>query len=189
MDLASHSSLKEFFHEALDSALRNQGLAASDHTSFYLVNLLSGFATATVDDQPLALALCEATFASPEERARQLRQVGDRSLYVSGFFSDSLNRRLVDVAYYIRVGGSAYRQLAAMPAPRGAAPPAREVFRELAHDFGRFVDVLAEVSEWAALHSERGVLQLYERWLRTGATWIERRLRERGMLPAPPEVQ
>ena len=186
MDFSSQDSLQGYFHEALCSAMRNQGLASSSHTEFYLVNLLSGFATATLDDQPLALQLAEATFASPAERAQKLREVGDRSLYVSGFFADSLSRKCIDVGYYIRLGGGAYGQLALMPR---APAPSPDVFRELARNFGRFVDVLAEVSEFGAVSSDKGVLQLYERWLRTGAGWIERRLRARGMLPGSGEVQ
>lgn len=186
MDFAPHSSLTEFFHEAVTAAARNQGLRPSEHTEFYLVNLLAGFARTPVDHEPLALQMAEATFASSEERAQKLREVGDRSLYVSGFFSDSLNRRLVDVEYYIRMGGNAYGQLALMPVSRA---PRGDVFRELARDFSRFVDVLSEVSEWSALASDHGMLQLYERWRRTGADWMERRLRAMGMLPVSRELQ
>ena len=193
MDLAARS-LNEFFHEAVTGAIRNQGVDSSEHAEFYLVNLLSAFATcAHLDDQPLGLQLAEARLAAPEERARHLRQVGDRSLYVSGFFSDSLQRRLVDVDYYIRLGGTAYRQLADLPAARkGPGVSSAEVFRELGAKFAAFVDVLAEVSEWAAINSEansEALLQLYERWRKTGASWIERRLRARGMVTGRRDVQ
>jgi len=124
--------------------------------------------------------------APPEERARTLRDVGDRSLYVSGFFAESLQRRLVDVDYYIRIGGTAYRQLASMPARSG---PYGEVFLELAGKFPRFVDVLAEVSEGGAIATDAGVVQLYERWLRTGSEWIARKLRARGVLPNQGDLQ
>lgn len=191
MDLATARSLQEFFCEAVSTAMRNQGLSSSEHTEFYVVNLLSGFATtARFDDQPLALQLAEATLAAPEARVRHLREVADRSLYVSGFFSDSLQRRLVDVDYYIRIGGSAYRQLADLPAARrepGVSAP--EVFRELGAKFAAFVDVLAEVSEWGAVNSNAGVVQLYERWRKTGASWIERRLRARGVVTGNRDVQ
>jgi hypothetical protein len=33
------------------------------------------------------------------------------------------------------------------------------------------------------------VVQLYERWLKTGSEWIARRLRARGVLPVKSEVQ
>ncbi len=187
MDLTAQS-VSEFFHEALSSAIRNQGVDTSEMTEFYLVNLLCDYAKTPLDDTPLALKLTEAKTALPEERARQLRTVGDQSLYVSGFFSDSLRRRLVDVDYYIHLGGSAYLQLAHM-APRGTTAHFGEVYRELAGKFPRYVDVLAEISSGSAITSESGVVELYERWLRTRSEWLERKLRAQGVLPGKGDVQ
>lgn len=179
MDLKPTASLAEFFHEAVSSAIRNQGLATSEATEFYLVNLLAEYSKTTLGDEPLALRLGQAATATPEERARALREVGDHSLYVSGFFADSLARSLVDVEYYIQIGGSAYSQLARMPL-RGMPT---YVYRELSQGFARFVDVLAEVSEGSAIGGPSSLVALYERWLRTGSDWVARRLRARGMLP------
>jgi hypothetical protein len=52
----------------------------------------------------------------------------------------------------------------------------------LSDKFPRFVEVLAEVSESSSLGNSSGVVQLYERWRRTGAEWIARKLRARGMI-------
>ena len=90
-----------------------------------------------------------------------LRQVGDLSLFISGFFADSLNRRLVDIDYYIQLGESAYGSLARRDETFG------EVFNELSEKFPAFVDVLGEVSEQSALTSNTDVLRLYEKWVRT----------------------
>lgn len=186
MDLISHRSVSEFFRQAVASAIRNQGVDTTELTEFYLVDLLSTFARMTLDDgEPLGIRLAQATLAAPEERAKTLRGIGDQSLYVSGFFAESLHRSLVDVDYYIRIGGSAYRQLARMPSRREQA----EVYLELSGKFPRFVDVLAEVSEGGAVETAAGLVQLYERWLRTGSEWIARKLRARGVLPGGGEIQ
>lgn len=184
MDIGSHRTVQEFFHEALGAALRNQGIDSSEMTEFYLVNLLSDYAHMPLDDEPLALRLQSAATALPAERARQLREVGDRSLYVSGFFSDSLQRRLVDVDYYIQIGGSAYGQLARMGS--SLSGPFEPVYHELSGRFPDFVEVLSEVSKGSALTSDRGVVELYERWLKTGSEWIERKLRAQGVIPGKP---
>ena len=115
------------------------------------------------------------------ERAQKLREIGDQSLYISGFFADSLQRSLVDVDYYIKIGGSAYAQLARMKSGARQFEPA---YVELAGKFPRFVDVLAEVSAGSSLTSDRSVVELYERWLKTGSEWIERKLRARGVVIA-----
>ncbi len=179
MELSPHSTVHAFFHEAVTAALRNQGLDATALTEFYVVNLLAEFARTPLDDAPLAIRFNEAVFALPEERARHLREVGDQSLYVSGFFPDSLQRGLVDVDYYIRIGETAYGHLARM----GSAGTFGAVYRELAEKFARFVDVLAEVSSQAAVNNPRDVVALYERWLRTRSQWLERKLRAQGVLP------
>lgn len=186
MDLSAHQTVSEFFHEQLSSAMRNQGLDAAALTEFYLVNLLSEYAKSPLDDAPLALRLNEAQTALPEERARYLREIGDKSLYVSGFFAESLQRSLVDVDYYIQIGGSAYSQLARMNLIGQKFAP---VYDELAGKFPRFVDVLAEVSTGGTLTTEKGLIELYERWRKTGAEWIERKLRARGVLPNKGDVQ
>jgi hypothetical protein len=91
-----------------------------------------------------------------------LKAVGDSSLFISGFFSDSLNRRLVDIDYYIQLGVQAYGSLA-----RCGGETLSDVFDELAARFPVFVDVLGEISERTALTSNSDLLRLYEKWLRT----------------------
>ena len=175
------ASLDEFFHDALGRAIRNQGLDTATGVEAYLVHLLSAFTTTTPDDGPLGVKLASALTAAPEERIQALRDVGDTSLYLSGFFAESLSRRLVDVDYYISLGGSAYGQLARAYERKKAG--AAEVFDELGHRFGDYVEVLAEVSQTTSLGSASSVVNLYERWLRTGSEWAERRLRKSGVMP------
>jgi hypothetical protein len=181
MEIVALASVTEFFHEALASALRNQRVAADQEVEAYLVQLLSTYSTTTPDDAPLGVKLASAQTASPEDRMRALRDVGDTSLYMSGFFAESLSRRLVDVDYYISLGGSAYGQLARAYERR--QPSAGEVFDQLGHHFGAYVEVLAEVSQTTSMSSPSGVVQLYERWLKTGSEWAERQLRKSGVVP------
>ena len=175
MNLGMFRSLGEFFREHLGRALHGQRLQASAEIECYLVNLLSDYAHAPLDDEPLALRYGEARTAPPQERAQKLRQVGDQSLYTAGFFADSLERQLVDVNYYVTLGASAYRQLG----HRGQRPLG-DVFVELGERFDRYVEVLAEVAA-ATLHRDGDVVRLYERWLRTGSPTCERQLVARGV--------
>jgi hypothetical protein len=187
MEIKPQASIAEFFYDVVTAAIRNQGVATSEPTECYLVNLLATFTKSPPDDAPLGIRLASAAQASPDERIRELREIGDTSLYVSGFFSESLERRLVDVDYYITVGGTAYGQLA--QACRGRKDSIGEVYDELGQKFPQYVDVFAEISEQSALSSNLGVVQLYERWLRTGSAYIERRLRKRGLIPKKGDVQ
>ena len=173
-------SAVEYFKKLVDGALAHQRIAAGELTSFYVVNLLTGFLQrpAEEDDAPLAFRLAEALDAAGMRQRANLKQIGDLSLFISGFFADSLNRKLVDVDYYVSIGGTAYTALS-----RYETDAFSPVFAELADNFVRFVDVLSEVSERASLGSNGDLLRLYERWLRTGSRRSGQLLAERGVVP------
>jgi len=172
----------EYFRELVESAMHHQHLAARELTSYYVVNLLTGFVhldrSAAAEDEPLGVRLAKALQAAGVAQRNGLRQVGDLSLFISGFFADSLTRSLVDVDYYIQLGERAYGSLA-----RRRDPAFGDVFDELAGKFAAFVDVLGEVSERSALSSNSDVLRLYEKWMRTRSRRSGDLLVERGIVP------
>lgn len=178
--MVRHETPMEYFRELVHSAIEHQHVEAAEETAFYVVNLLSGFAcgNSIPDDEPLAIVLTRALAAGGSRQRTELRRVGDLSLFVSGFFSDSLNRKLVDVDYYAALGGYAYGSLSRVERDTVSA-----VFAELAEKFAAFVDVLNEVSERSALSSNADVLRLYEKWLRTGSRRDGDLLASRGIAP------
>jgi hypothetical protein len=170
----------EYFKELVESALARQGLVANELTSFYVVHLLTGFIDRRARDReetPLGIQLARALDGGAEQRA-SLKQIGDLSLFVSGFFADSLRRKLVDVDYYVSIGGVAYQALS-----RYETDTFSPVFAELAEKFVSFVDVLSDVSERSACASNMDLLRLYERWLKTGSPRSGQLLVERGVVP------
>jgi len=173
-------SASEYFKELVEGAFAHQRIAAGELTSFYVVNLLTGFLQrpAEEDETPLAFRLAEALEAAGMRQRSSLKQIGDISLFVSGFFADSLTRKLVDVDYYVSIGGTAYTALS-----RYETDTFSPVFAELAENFVRFVDVLSEVSERASCGSNADLLRLYERWLKTGSPRSGQLLAERGVVP------
>src|SRR3990170_3070025 len=175
-------SASEYFKELVESALAHQRITAGELTSFYVVNLLTGFLQRPADEDqaPLAFRLAEALDSAGMRQRASLKQIGDFSLFISGFFSDSLTRKLVDVDYYVSIGGTAYTALS-----RHETDAFSAVFAELAENFIRFVDVLSEVSERAACCSNADLLRLYERWLKTGSRRSGQLLAERGVVPNP----
>ncbi len=178
-------SAQEFFKDLVSDALAHRRLRIQEATEFYLVNLLAQylerealFGGKDVQPEPLALILKAALEGDREARWRNLKRLGDTSLFVSGFFGDSIARSLVDVEYYIAMGERAYDALSGEPrGPSGA----QELFGELAGRFPQFVDLFAEIAELSELRSNRGLLRLYERFLLTGSERVAQRLRERGV--------
>ena len=174
----------EYFKDLVTSALTRQHVHAAELTEYYLVNLLCQYvrldAASGAQDagEPLAVRLARALQSGGSEQRARLRSLGDFSLFMSGFFSDSFNRRLVDVDYYVSMGEYAYGSLS-----RREEAAFRDVFMELATKFVGFTDVLADISERTALTSHADLLRIYEKWLRTGSERDGQRLMERGLLP------
>ncbi len=191
--LIADGNIGAFFQESVAAALVRQQLEATDTTIVYLVNLLCSFTRTeglfedTPDGphlKPLALIYGEAAEARTAAiRYQALRRLGDVALFVAGVFSRSLQRRAVDVDYYVAMGGNAYGLLADSARLRAVSrvPPA--TWAELARRFVDFVDVLGEVAEQAQPTTDRDLMRLYEVWLRTGSRRAARNLRAAGIEP------
>jgi len=186
-------SLEEFFRNSVANAMHRQGISADDHTAYYVVNLLTLYARSEVLHEgseegrtlkPLALILAEAMDArTPEERNFALQRIGDISLFIAGFFGESLARRQVDVDYYVRMGGSAYGSLSEYIRGSVRGQVFTAVFAELASKFQDFVDVLNEVRDEARGSDDVDILRLYDIWLKTRSKRAERILRRLGIEP------
>jgi hypothetical protein len=186
-DLVIGQSAHEFFRELVSDVLSHRRLHVQEATEFYLVNLLASFldkerlyvadADGHVEAEPLAFILLRAAQADRHVRVAQLRRLGDTALFVSGFFADSLSRSLVDVDYYIAMGGRAYGTL--RETERGAG--LTDLYGELSDRFPTFVDLFAEIAELSELRSNRGLVRLYERFLHTRSERVAKLLEERGV--------
>jgi hypothetical protein len=184
MDVTLAASVDEYFHEVVTDALSAVDLDASEPAGWYLVGLLADFTRARLTDEPLGIKLAQPV-EDPGERVRNLKQVGDTSLYVAGFFAESLTRSLVDVDYYVGLGQNAYAQLARQ---LGTGKSISDVYEELAANFPQFVDVLGMVRKRvsiAELNQTTDISRLYEIWLRTRDAWIEKKLKAAGVLIEP----
>ncbi len=179
MSVIPHASVEAFFREVVVDALESEDVEATEHTEFYLVGLLGEFTRAAIPDEPMALKLVAAKTSTPSERFRVLKEVGDTTLYLTGFFAESFDRKVIDPDYYMGLGEAAYRELAS---DLGSSA-FQEVYTELAAKFPRFVDVLHHVRDNVSFASADPV-RLYEQWVRTKSDWVERRLRAMGLVVA-----
>jgi hypothetical protein len=183
--LFQEQSPAEYFKGLIEEALGRQRLRATELTSYYLVDLLCRFIRpdqripfADHPDEPLALRLSRALESGGMEQRARLRNLGDFSLFMSGFYPDSFRGRSVDVDYYVSMGEYAYGSLS-----RREQDAFGQVFAELARRFVLYTDILADVSERTGYSSSADVLRLYEKWLRTGSPRDGQRLVDRGVAP------
>jgi hypothetical protein len=178
---------QELFRELVAGTLSHRKIQIQEGTEYYLVRLLARFLEreelftpapgGTSEAEPLALLLLRALEEGRRRRREGLQRLGDTSLFVAGFFGDSLARSTVDCGYYVAMGERAYQALADSPGPAGTA----EIFGEMAERFEDFVDVFAEIAELQDLRSNRGLIRLYERFLHTGSERVAEKLRARGV--------
>jgi hypothetical protein len=129
---------------------------------------------------------CQAGVADPRKALHLYRQLGDHALYISGFFSESLERKVVGVEYYANMGGSAYHRAAGLTSLAGELVALSQIFDELSQRFRECVGILSEVSEMDRQDSPEDIVRLYERWLTTKDEHTAERLSALGLLPTDP---
>jgi len=183
-------SSKDFFYQAVSDAFTKRKIQTYPSVQTYLVGMLEYYMDARklfdqeMDEQgkrqpnTLAEMLLTANNLAIAEKHSLLKKLGDKSLYVSGFFGDSLSRKLVDVDYYADMGGSAYGLLAETVKEDTMA----QVYKVFSKRFLDFVDVLTYISQQSMIQSDQNILRLYDRYMRTGSELAKEKLIEMGVL-------
>ncbi len=197
VDLDLSGNVRDFFGNALETALVEVDVKTSDAAKSYLIAMMADFADPrcaleTSFDEPFTFALERALASQAADRFDQLRRFGDSVLYASSFFAAHLTRRGVHIGYVKALGARAYLSAAGAFLPSPVFVDSRNssgtdtLFVELASKFGSFVVTLERVAErvlCASSLSNRGTLELYERWLRSGSNVIAEDLMRRGLSP------
>ncbi len=182
------SSPRAAFAELVAEALETTGARPTPMATVYLVELLAQRLRepnlpGPGEEPTLAEALLTAQLDGRTERAVRLRGLGDRALFVSGCFGDSLMRGLADLDYYRAIGRTAYGTLSSNLALQIGEHSWSELFEELADDFGDFVDILAAVGDRTRCPRSADLLRMYERYVRTGSDLDRARLLQLGCDP------
>ena len=185
------TDLSSFFREEISGAREELNIELSDLTEFYLVNLLCEYSrrdnpVPTPGEEPLALIYKRALEAPLNQRLQILKNLGDLALYVSGFFADFVERSMVDLDYYVSMGGSAYSNLSDLVGAKPRGETFAEVYLQLARKFTELVDLLTQIAERSRgnVEGDAELLKLYDRWVRTKSERVHRLLLERGLIPS-----
>lgn len=175
-------SVQEFFRMMVVEAIKALKVEVSGLAEFYLVNLLKDYTKtenvySQTDSDALALILKEALEAEPKKRLELLKKMGDFSLYISGFFPESLTKSLVDTDYYKKMGKNAYEQLSEM---MSTYKHMSSLYLELAMKFALMSQILMMVSKEGQERNYQELLNLYENWAKTGDKDLEEFLAKQG---------
>lgn len=177
---------EQHFSEVVKEACKNRQVKTQPDVEIYLVQLLRHY----VDSSNLhkhrdtfAELYLKAMNSENHEKKELMRVVADRSLYLTGFFADSLHRKIVDIDYYADIGAAAYSNLHAWT----RETPLAGVYQTFSKRFMEFVEVLNYISEKSTVQADQDVLRLYDRYLRTGSELAREKLNELGVVTVPKE--
>lgn len=186
--ISPETSLFEWFHQRIQDVHASTHSDLSNDTSLYLASLLAERARTdrqAEGEETLVELHARASNSPPPEAARRYRELGDRSLYVVGYFEESLSRSIVSPGYYCDMGSAAYAR-ADQVFKRWFADAFGDLFGELAGRFRECVRLLREVRRTVDDEPELW-MRLYQEWLETGSEETANLLRARGLvLPSRP---
>jgi hypothetical protein len=184
-------SPEQHFSELLKEACEYRNFKILPASETYILNMLNFYIdsrnlfsplildqeTERLPDTFAELYLTALNADDPKNRT-YMKILADKALYLSGFFGDSLQRRSVDIDYYMGIGASAYSNLAAWTREETTAA----VYSTFSKKFIDYADLLSYISDKSALQSEQNILKLYERYVKTGSDLARDKLAELGVV-------
>lgn len=179
---------KSFFRHSLKEALEERKIETYPHVETYLVDLLNHYlftanlfqeedASGKRTRETLAEMMLRAANSPQKQRYDLLKKLGDSALYMSGFFADSFQRKVIDVDYYMDMGASAYCSLSKEMYEDTFA----KMYMEIAQKFNLFVDVFMLMSRKTIGADEDNILRLMEIQVKTGSPLAQDLLIEKGI--------
>lgn len=186
---------EQHFSEVVKEACEHRQVKTAPVVEIYLVQLLRHYLdsrnlhhpfpedSAEKPPQTFAEMYLTALNAENPKNKEIMRVVADKALYLTGFFGDSLQRKIVDIDYYVDIGSAAYTNLHVW----SKEDPLSSVYKTFSNRFTEFVDVLSYISEKSQVQSDQNVLRLYDMYLRTGSELAREKLTELGVVTVAKE--
>lgn len=193
-EIVDGTRLKEYFREEMQKAFLDLNLQVSETAEFYLVNLLNNFERSEClfvlqddrfEEEPLAIMLAHTLSGDKASKIKGLKRLGDVALYVAGFFGDHLRKGPVGRDYYIGMGSSAYAGLAGQLISEKVFA---NLYTELSEHFAGLSMALSELSISYGVKNNLDLLNLYERWLKSGDNKIREILIKEGLIPTDKKI-
>lgn len=111
--LLLEKSLQSYFYSLLEEFNSEILTPLPLEIIFYSSDVLDYYSDAEKfdSDKPLGIQLLEAEQTPRLQKRRALKAVGDKSLLLSSFYSDSIEKKIINKDYYIKLGKTAYSKL------------------------------------------------------------------------------
>ncbi len=182
-------SPRDYFNDLLDDVLKNvDQFEIHPFSKVYLLDLLNNFlhvdslftknVNGKIESKMLSELFFESQALESTIKIQKLKKLAETTLYVSGFFASSLNRKIVNQSYYVQVGAMVYSSLSSAV---DSDQKTGDLYKHFAHHFLDYADVLTEVSHKANIQKSNDVLEMFGRYLDTGSQWAEKLLIQNGI--------
>ncbi len=191
------TNTRSYFFTTLQQALFARRIETLPAVEIYLVDILEKFlltdklfdeenSSGKKTRETLAEMMLRASSATPRQRVDLLRKLGDSALYVSGYFGPSLQRKLIDIDYYINMGTTAYGSLAREIDDETYS----QAYGEISTKFINFVDVFTFMSQRGLEKANPpNLLRQMDVYSKTGSPLILEQLNEQGIFPEPSQLK
>lgn len=119
-EIVLETSLQAFFYDQLLEVNKKNLNPLPNETVYYSSLIMDQFGESQryfeveegkVREKILGTKLLESSGQPRPVQKRMLRDIGDTALFMCGYFSDSVNKKLIDLSYYHELGRIAYRRL------------------------------------------------------------------------------
>jgi hypothetical protein len=139
--LILHPTDMSQWHALINEAQASTQLILPENTESYLVFLLMRFShTPELAESVLALDFLDAMQERGSHQIEHLREIGDKSLLLSGLFPGIAEKRHVTLTYFTDMGQAAYLTVSELEAAEA------ELFHELSAQFLTLQNILNSMS-------------------------------------------
>lgn len=110
--IETFKDLKSFFYDGLSTLNKKSLIPVGDEVVIYSSEVLEKYSlNCEIFRKALGLNFLEAQLIESHERNRVYKDVGDSALMLVGYFSQSINTKLISKSYYIKIGQMAYSKV------------------------------------------------------------------------------
>jgi len=177
-------SSEEYFFNEFILAQNKTGIFLDEDLKAYLLKVLVDRLNNKVDldlNKPLAILYLEALKEPQNLCIKKLKSIADHTLYIAGYFSESLNKKLIDTKYYCAISKKAYQELHGLLE--------ENIYNKIVTKHNDLVDILTELSFHTMHTSSKNLIKLYDRWLQTGSLVLEQKLNEKGIITTDKKIK
>lgn len=159
-------NLKTYFFDGLNELNNRSVCPVPQEVIYYSSDVLNKFTLSQdffdvndgkVRQKILGIKMLEALQLPRDEQKKIYKEVADTALFVCGYFSESVNRKILDTSYYSKLGRTAYGHLNSV-VPHYLDIPC--FYSMLATSFGPLTGLISKLASQDRFENENYILNL-----------------------------